>query len=572
MNKLACFTALLLTPLTNFAFAGQDKPQPNVILINIDDLGPGLLPPYANRLKPADVEQKICKIYARKRAQEGAFDLQKHLDAAKISMPCLDSLASQGAVFNWCFSTASICAPSRCGLLTGRYQQHWGEYSIPDVQSAGIPTNVPCLAEPFKHAGYNCGMIGKWHVGIRDAALKQQAKANLNAERKLSPSAAQQSIGEIAVSLGFESSCAPGQHPLDKGFDYYFGYNTHALEYYETDGLWENHQRVPKRPPGEFLTDLFNSKAAEFVKKSLDKGCPFFLYYAPMAVHARLDPPPAKYSAPFHTGIKYSDDFYGHLRALDEGIRGIYDLLKVHQQDQNTVFILTADNGPSDSGVPPFSAPLRGGKGNGWLGGSHEPLIIYWPGHIRPIVSDELVSELDILPTALDAAGLKPPRPVDGQTLLPLLRGQTTASPHELLFGAGLHAANWSYPYFEITGRARDEKTCPMYLWGLSKTSLLMFITPTQPAIYKAFPSGRPAQTLLFDVQKDPNQTNNVYAPGHVVNQIADMIANWLRTTTPPTAIHQSDYQELMQMVGVTNRPSADANKINPADSDLDVN
>ena len=530
-------------------------------------------PTITNRLKPDDVEPEICQKYAKRIAKQGSFDLQKHLDAAKVSMPCLDSMASQGAVFDWCFSTASICAPSRCGLLTGRYQQRWGEYSIPDVKNTGIPPNVPCLAEPFKKAGYNCGMIGKWHVGVRDPGLRKEAQDKLEAERKLSPSAAQRSVAEVTVELGFESSCAPGQHPLDKGFDYYFGYNTHGLRYYEADGLWENHQRVPKRPPGEFLTDLLNTKASAFVQHSLDKERPFFLYYAPMTVHAQLEPPPAKYSASFHTGIKYSDDFCGHLRALDDGIREIYDLLKAHHQDQNTVFILTADNGPSDSGVPPYSAPLRGGKGSGWLGGSHEPLIIYWPGHISPMVSKELVSELDILPTALDAAGLKPSQPVDGATLLPLLRGQTTASPHQHIFGAGLHAAMWSYPYFDTAGKVRDEHTCPMYLWGLSKTSLLMFITPTQPAIYKAFPSGRPAQTLLFDIQKDPKQTNNRYAPGGPeANEMTAATANWLRTTTPPTAIHENDYQKLLQMLDVANAPSGSAKKTKPADSDLDVN
>jgi arylsulfatase A-like enzyme len=81
----------------------------------------------------------------------------------------------------------------------------------------------------------------------------------------------------------------------------------------------------------------------EYPPAKTSKGRPFFLYYAPMAVHAKLEPPPTKYSAPFHTGIKYSGVLYGHLRVLDEGIREIFDLLKTYDQDQNTVFILTAD-------------------------------------------------------------------------------------------------------------------------------------------------------------------------------------------------------------------------------------
>ena len=546
---VALITALL-APL--YAATPEQVAQPpNVIVVNIDDLGPAWLPPYAGKLKPSDVEEVICQNYAKRRAAQGAFDLQRHLDAARNSMPCLDTLARQGAVFNWCFSTASICAPSRSALLTGRYQQRWGAYSIPDVLAAGIPDKVPCLAEAFQKAGYTCGIIGKWHVGVRDPAVWSQAEAKVNEEGRVKPARQKKAIAEAAASLGYETSCAPGQHPLDKGFDYYFGYNKHATQYYEADDLWENRQRVPQRPPGEFLTDLFNAKASEFVNHALQDGHPFLLYYAPMTVHGRLDPPPVKYSLQFHTGIKSTDEFAGHLRALDEGIRRIFDILKVYHQDQNTLFMLTADNGPA-AAIPPYNAPLHGGKGTGWLGGTHVPLIIYWPGHVKPMIREELVSHLDILPTALDAAGLKPPQPVDGQTLLPLLRGAVTTGPHAWLFSAGLHAVNWSYPYFETNGKGKDERTCPMYLWGLSQTSLLMFITPTHPGVYDAFPEGRPAQTLFYDIRKDLKQTKNLYAPDADVKQGSAAIANWLRTTTPPTAIHQDDYHELLEMDAAT--------------------
>ena len=545
--KRASFgVASLALPCYAFSKAGENVQQPNIIVVNIDDLGPAWLPPYARRLKPSDVEEVICQKYAKEKAAHGSFDLQKHLDAARTSMPYLDSLAREGAVFDWCFATASLCSPSRSALLTGQYQQRWGSYSLPDVSAIGIPKNVPCLVETFKQAGYDCGIIGKWHVGIRDPAIREQAEAKVKSADKGKP-AKHNTIAEVADSLGYDTSCAPGYHPLDRGFAYYFGYNKHASKYYEADDLWENHQRVEKRPSGEFLTDLFNAKANQFVSQTLQSGHRFFLYYAPMTVHGMLLPPPEKYSAQFHTGIKNTDDFAGHLRALDEGIRGIFDLLKSHHQDQNTLFILTADNGPA-SAIPPYNAPLHGGKGTGWLGGSHVPLIINWPGHIHSMVREELVSHLDILPTALDAAGLKPPQPVDGQTLLPLLRGEAVPSPHERLFSAGLHAGNWSYPYFETNKNKRDEGTCPMYLWGLSKTSLLMFISPTHPGVYNAFPQGRPAQTLFFDIRHDPQQKNNLYAPGPDVKKAATAIATWLRTTIPPAAIHQSDYHELRQM------------------------
>ena len=553
LKRTGLGVATLVLPTCASSNVGKNAEPPNIIVVNIDDLGPAWLPPYARRLKPSDVEEVICQKYAKERATQGAFDLQKHLDAAKTSMPCLDGLARQGAVFDWCFSTASLCAPSRSGLLTGSYQQRWGAFSIPDVSEVGIPQKVPCLVETFKQAGYDCGIIGKWHVGIRDPAIWDLAEAKAK-------TAKHKTIAEVAASLGYDTSCAPGHHPLDRGFAYYFGYNRHASQYYEADDLWENHHRVGKRPPGEFLTDLFNAKAIEFVTQALQRDRRFFLYYAPMTVHGQLLPPPEKYSSQFHTGIKNTDDFAGHLRALDEGIRGVFDVLKAHHQDHNTLFILTSDNGPA-SAIPPYNAPLHGGKGTGWLGGCHVPLIVYWPDHVQLTVRDDLVSHLDILPTALDAAGLKPPQPVDGQTLLPLLRGEVAASAHQRLFSAGLHAGNWSYPYFETNKNKRDERTCPMYLWGLSKTSLLMFITPTLPGVYNAFPQGRAAQTLYFDIGRDPQQKNNVYAPGPEVQKAATAIANWLQTTTPPAAIHQNDYREFLRMNAATSHSPQSSNE-----------
>ena len=562
--------------------------RPNVIVINIDDLSPAWLPPYAKRLKPDDVEEVICKIYAKNRASEGTFSLPKHLDAACHSTPFLDSIAQQGAVFDWCFASASISAPSRAGLLTGKYQQRWGGFSIDDILKTGIPKDVPCLVESFKEAGYRCGMIGKWHVGIRDQALWKQAEAQVRAAGEMKPK--WKTISEVADKLGYDSSCGPGQSPLDRGFDYYFGYNKHDSRYYEASDLWENKDRVSKRPVGEFLTDLFNDKSAEFVEQALKQDKRFFLYYAPMTVHGFLVPPPEKYSSQFHTGIPYTDQFAGHLLALDEGIRKLYDILKAHHQDQNTLFMLTADNGQA-ADIPPYNAPFRGGKGTGWLGGSHEPLIIFWPGHVRPGVRNQLVSTLDILPTALDAAGLAPSKSVDGRSLLPLLEDKTTASPHDMLFSACLHSTAWTYSYFsdwkvmvnwkvdvELLDKKRinDMGTCPLYVWGLKKDSLFMIVSKTMPELYTAFPEGRPARHLYFDLKKDIKETVNLYAetPETTLQPGEAAIRDWFAQTQAPASRHGAEYQSLLQTTGVQKMPSLNEASVAPNSysSDLDVN
>ena len=558
ISSLAALILALTTTLVSATPANSaptpTTSRPNVILINIDDLGPAWLPPYAKRLKPSDIEPVICQLYAEQAAKKKeTFDLNKHLETAQISMPTLDKLANQGAVFNWCFSTSSLCAPSRCALITGRYQQHWGSYSIPDVLDIGLPKGVDCLVKSFQQAGYHSGLIGKWHVAPKDPAILAQAEATLGNQKN------KKAVKEEADRLGYETSSLPGQHPLDQGFDYYYGYNSHGSNYYETEDLWENRQHVPKRPPGEFLTDLLNAKAADFVTQSIESKKPFFLYYAPMTVHGQLLPPPASYSSLFNSGVKQTNDYAGHLRALDEGIRRIFEILKDHHQDQNTLFILTADNG-GVAPIPPYNAPFRGGKGNGWLGGSHEPLIIYWPGHIQPMVCDELISHMDLLPTALAAAGITLPPNLDGKSLLPLLSGQTKTGPHTQLYSSGLHSANWSYSYFPQTdtpqngnrgkpGKIADQGTCPLYVWGLNKTAVKLYITPTRAGVYDAYPEGRPAQSLLFDLTTDIKQTTDLSKTQPELDRtMTTAIKTWLGTTLVPASLHQNDYPVLLKM------------------------
>ena len=529
------------------AAAAATEP-PNIIVVNIDDIGPAWLPPYARRVTPDEVEPKICQEYAMVHQAEGTFDLAKHIETAEHSMPFVDSLAQNGAIFDRCFATSSLCAPSRSALFTGCYQQRWGAFSIPDVFAIGIPASVPVLVENFKAAGYTCGLVGKYHIAEHDPALWDEAK------KEAGPDAKYPAINKAATALGYSTSSAPGQGPLDRGFDYYFGYNEHASRYYGAADLWEGRQRVPKRPDTEFLTDLFNEKCAAFVKQAVAQKKRFLLYYAPMALHGNLMPPPEKYSSQFHSGIAFTDQYAGHLLAVDEGIRQVYEILKANGQDQNTLFILSADNGQTEYRVPPYNAPYRGGKGTGWLGGEHEPLIISWPARLHQEIREELVSTMDIFATALDAAGLAPTKPIDGRSLLPLMLGQTTAAPHDELFAAGLHSVNWSDSYFEgdtpiaHPKKIHDEMSCPLFAWRMDDSTLLLDLSATPPGIYPEFPTGRPEQKFFFDLKKDPKETTNLFADTPAVGKAEAELGAWLQNTKPPLVKHATDYQQLLQM------------------------
>lgn len=159
-NQLFSAFVASLFLITGFANAAENGKQPNVVLILVDDVGTGWIPPYADRLTSADVEPEIAASYSEKRNRSQPINVEKHIEAARGCMPTLSKLAAQGAVFDRAFATASLCAPSRAGLMTGSFQQRWGAFRNMDIDEHSIPDEKTVMAEPLKGAGYRCGMIG----------------------------------------------------------------------------------------------------------------------------------------------------------------------------------------------------------------------------------------------------------------------------------------------------------------------------------------------------------------------------------------------------------------------------
>lgn len=536
-------TILILTTCLLWLFSGiyaqgEIKQKPNVIFVLIDDVGPGWIQPYAKRLSVEDVEPEITAAYQQKQKKYN-IDVDKHLKAAQKAMPFVDKLADEGAIFDRCYTTASLCAPSRAGILTGRYQQKWGAYDNTDIdRRTGIPDNITCLAENFDEAGYNTAMVGKWHVGLKDQALK--GTEAMQQEKKKNDWKANR--------LGYETSCAKGHHPYDRGFDYYFGYNSPGSRYYQADDLWEGWERVPRRPKGEFLTELFTDKVKEFVKASVDKEEPFFVYYAPMTLHGRIDPSPDEYSTQFDTGVPFTDTYAGHLLALDKGIESIFNVLEEGNQLDNTIFILCSDNG-APYGLPPYNAPYKGGKGTGWMGGSHTPLIMWYPKGIKEQFSKELVSTTDILPTALDFAGIAYDTSIDGKSLKSYLSGQEKNGPREELYSVGLHSTRWSHSYFGQRYK-KDSDKCPLYTWRLDDENKVMLIISEIPAgLYKEFPDGRPASVQLFDLEKDVKQGQSILRDHQNLGRaFMQGLTEWLNACEVPVENHQEDFKRLKEL------------------------
>lgn len=528
--------------------------RPNVVLIMADDIGTGWFPFHADRLQENDLEPEILASYAEKRGHLGEVNPTAHIQAARDCMPFLDNLADEGVVFDNCFATASLCAPSRAGLLTGTFQQEWGAYRNKDIDDHGIPADRVVIAEPLKAAGYTTAMIGKWHVAKKDPHVKEEVWTEVMGESLPIPPGYKgrwPEMQKILRGTGFQSSSFAGQHPLDRGFDYYYGFNSHDSKYFEAKELWENRERVPPRPSGEFLTDLLSNKATKFVESAMKENKPFFLYYAPLTLHGGIVPPPEHYSAQFNTGHPFTDEYAGHMLALDAGIRQIFNALEAGGELKNTLIIFTSDNGCTLYEVPPYNAPNRGGKGTGWFGGLNVPLVIWGKNITQTGIIKDIISLADVMPTILEYAEVDVPKGISGKSFVPFLSGKAAKGPRDSLNSVSIQSSRWSYFYKgKGENNAQDAMKAPLYAWHFDGTHLFMKITPTKAGLYKSIPDGLPAQVLLYDTTRDRQQRHNL-ASSHK-DEVLEMDASlreWLATLGKPLSSQSEDLEMLLQRV-----------------------
>ncbi len=312
--------------------------------------------------------------------------------------PSLDQLAKDGVLFNQHYVSASVCSPSRAGLLTGRYQQRFGhECNLEPEQPTAFDTAQVTLAEALRQQGYRTGIVGKWHLGD-----------------------------------------FPHQHPLRNGFDEFWGFIAGGRSYFPSKtedqpgdlrAILHNYETVTF---DGYLTDVLGEQAVRYIDDS--KGQPFFLYLAFNAPHTPMEAKPevlnmfqGKTQRPVYAAMMYS---------MDKAIGNVLAKLKKDGLLENTLIFFTSDNGGAhNNGSSP--APWKGWKGNEFEGGIRTPLIVFWPGHVNAGKTyTGIASSLDIFPTALQAAGTAGNRyPTDGKDLLPYLKsGNYTLHVHDELY------------------------------------------------------------------------------------------------------------------------------------------
>ena len=293
----------------------------------------------------------------------------------QIPTPHIDSLAATGVKCAMSYITNPPCSPSRCSLLTGMYAQRFGKSGM--ARGLPIPENHPTLAEFMRDAGYVTGQIGKWDVG------------------------------------------SPAQGPSERGF-------TEVAKH--APGSHYNCKR--RDGTRVYRTELVGDYMVEFVERNKDR--PFFLYFSPFAIHSPLKGTPQEYQS----RIKGENKWYGGAVAcVDDQVGRLLTTLKKHGLEEDTLILLTGDNGANPNGGS--SAPYRGGKGKGtqYEGWVHTPTIANWPGTIPAGRTYEgLMCTIDFYATSAAVAKRPLPDRCDGVNLLPFLTGEKSGDAHEYIY------------------------------------------------------------------------------------------------------------------------------------------
>lgn len=515
-------TSCLSAPIS--VNAGGTPEKPNVLLIVMDDLGTGQLDFVLDTLDVDALAQRPTPP-----RYEG--DINKMVEAARIAMPNVSNMAANGAKMTNAFVAHPVCGPSRAGIFTGRSPASFGTYSNDDA-ILGIPQDIKLLPSLFQENGYATASIGKWH----NAKVIRKPKINESKQTR-------------DYHDNMISTPEAGYAPHERGFDYDFSYYASGVALWNSPAFWRNGVNVPA--PG-YTTHLLTDETLKFIDEHKDK--PFFINLSYSVPHIPLEQAsPAKYMEKFDTGNVEANKYFAALNAADEGIGQIIAKLKENGELENTLIFFLSDNGAVNESPMPMNAMDRGFKGQMFNGGVRVPFIAYQPGTIPAgTKSDEMISALDILPTALQTAGIAIPDNlnVEGKNIMPLLKGETTKSPHNYLYWAGPGTKHYSeenqefwHGYHQwITYQRKTPPTNPN-LEKLSKGAWA--VRDGEWALY--FYDDGKNQPQLFNDKKDPAESIDLAKQNpQKVTELKNAYYQWIKDKPKPVLWGQDHYQILV--------------------------
>ena len=380
----------------------------------------------------------------------------------EFKTPHIDSIAANGAVFTNGYVSGCVCSPSRAGFMTGRYQARFGhENNLPPGCKLGMSIKEATFADKMKELGYYTGVIGKWHLGYQ-----------------------------------------PEYHPNKRGFDWFYGCLQGSRSYWKiskpSDHRVIQFNGKPTEETDEYMTDRLGDNAVKFINEN--KAQPFFLYLSFTAVHGPYQSKKEDVDFFASTALSKSrQNLAGMTKSLDENVGKVLSALKNNSLLDNTILVFLNDNGGTG---PAVNEPLYGKKGTLYEGGTRVPFCIQWPSKIKQgIRLTEAVCAIDLLPTAIAAAGGSAVKDLDGVNLVPYLTGAETLKPRKLYWRrhSGSDTA-WS--------TVRSGK------WKLHR----------QPEGYR-----------LFNLETDLQEQNDVKSSHkEVFEQLKNDLANWESQMIPP--------------------------------------
>lgn len=478
IKSLAGGAALIAsTPLLQGCSALQEKP--NVVLINVDDLGWTDLACYGSQY---------------------------------YETPNIDKLCSEGIKFSNAYAACAVCSPTRASILTGRYParigvtdwiHHLDQEASEAVRAGTNPTEyvgskdkkMLCppnpyfmeldevtIAEQLKQNGYTTCHIGKWHLGP-DKWLPQAQGFDIN-------------IGGGDM----------GQPP------------TYFDPYYQNEDR-PNITNLPPRKKGEYLTDRESDEAVAFINEH--SGQPFFLNMCHYAVHTPIEAKPElveKYKNKKPTWHK-NPPYAAMIESVDQAVGRLIQALEQNKLLDKTLIIFTSDNGGLLHERITDNRPLRSGKGYPYEGGIRVPLIIKYPGLVTPgSETDVPVSSIDLFPTitSLTSSGLPKGRAIDGLSLSDLISGKKSGLDRDSLF--------WHFPHYRLGKEILPYSIIRKGQWKLIKR-------------YEGL------EFELFNLADDPGEENDIASnnPG-IVAELDGELVNWLKETKARIPRENPDY------------------------------
>ncbi|MFV0622736.1 sulfatase-like hydrolase/transferase [Sphingomonas sp. ac-8] len=449
----------------------RTDPRPNILFILIDDMG------YADLSITGNT---------------------------KVETPNVDKLASQGVLLTRFYDAAPICSPSRAGFFTGRFPAELNFVTFINDRAANarhgqanwLDPTLPNVASLLKGVGYATAHFGKWHMGGgRDV----------------------------------DDAPWPTAYGFDESLTTFEGLGPRVLVSDEERGLSDQSAALGQGPffydRKSNLTQLYASKTLEFVSRHQDQ--PWFVQLWLNDVHDPWAPDEAQLKEVQGRGADQTDDKYqASIVKMDRAIGNLVDRLKDMGQFDNTLIVLTSDNGPTareiyyrDGHVSPGSAgALRGRKGSLYEGGIRQPLILSWPeGTRRPHRDETTVAQgVDLFPTFASVAGVKLTAPTTGMDLAPLLKGRTIADRPALFWAFGLPGAR-NQPGGPFPTRDRAPRLA------------------VRDGHWKLLAEADGSNVQLYDLSTDPNETRNVAAAQPARrDRLKARLLNWARGLPTP--------------------------------------